>query len=85
VRCFTGNNPHFGTTTSSSGKGSHFILKRFLKIAQLETLSVYKKIKLMLANQFVELSKHIENEKIKVCHGHRTSFFVGSSNMFQNL
>jgi len=75
VKCFTGKNPHFGTTSSSRGEGSHFVLKRFLNISQLDMLSVYKKIKLMLANQFVELSKHIENDKLKVYHRHSTSIF----------
>ncbi len=72
---YTGKQPHFGTTSSSRGEGSHFVLKCYLKIPQLDILSVYKRLKLMLANQFVELSKHLEDKKIKVYHRHSDPIF----------
>lgn len=75
VSCYTGKQPHFGTTSSSRGEGSHFVLKRYLKISQLDIFSVYKRLKLMLANQFVELSKHLEDEKIKVYHRYSDPIF----------
>ncbi len=53
VICSTGKQPHFWTASSSRGKGSHFVLKHYLKNPQLGILSVYKRLKLIIANHFV--------------------------------
>ena len=53
VVCYTGRHHNFGTTSSSRGEGSHFVIKRYIQISRLDLLSVYHKLKLMLANQFV--------------------------------
>jgi hypothetical protein len=74
INCYTAKVLNFGTTSSSRGEGSHFVLKRYLKISHLDLLSVFKNLKLMLQNQFVELAKKLEEASLKVYHRHKVKF-----------
>ena len=75
IKCFTTILPHFGSTSSSRVEGNHCVMKRYIKISQLDLFSIYKTLKLMLASQFVELSKGLQQEQVKVYHLHNIPLF----------
>ena len=62
---------NFGTTSTSRGEGSHYVLKRYLKIANLDLLQVLTRLNLMLVSQYTELNASMESEKLVVEHRHK--------------
>jgi Zinc knuckle len=74
VRCWTDQHLHFGTTSTSRGEGNHFVVKRFLKIVNLDLLMVLKNLRLLLERQFTELNAQMESEKNVVAHRHTMPF-----------
>jgi hypothetical protein len=62
--------PHFGNTSSSRVEGNHHVIKTYLNTSTVDLLTVFDKMKLLLANQFVELSRAVETDKLKLSSVH---------------
>jgi len=75
VSCFVNNYPHFGSTSTSRVEGNHHTVKTYIRLGNMDLLTVLKRIDQLLANQIVELNKEIEREKIIISHHHRIDCF----------
>jgi hypothetical protein len=85
VRAFTDTYFHFGSRSTSRGESSHYAIKRYLNLARCDLLLVYKKLNVFLENQFIELRKHIEEDKIKIAHLHRLPVMSRLVNQISNF
>ncbi|KAI9910986.1 hypothetical protein PsorP6_010898 [Peronosclerospora sorghi] len=74
IGCWTDQYLHFGTTSTSRGEGNHFMLKKYLKIANGDLLTVLKNLEHLLAAQFTDLNAAMESEKIFIAHRHKLDF-----------
>jgi hypothetical protein len=74
VRCWTNQYLHFGTTSTSRGEGNHFVVKRYLKIANGDMLMVLNNLERLLQTQFTDLNAASESEKLVIAHRHNLPF-----------
>jgi hypothetical protein len=56
-------------------EGNHHTVKTYIRLGNMDFLTVLKRIDQLLANQIVELNKEIEREKIIISHHHRIDCF----------
>jgi len=75
VRAYTDRFLHLGSRTTSRGEGNHFCIKRYVNLAKCDLLNVFSRLSLMLENQFCDLKKYSEEEKLKVYHKHNIPLF----------
>jgi len=78
IACYTNKHLHLGSRSTSRGEGSHFVFKRQVNLAKCDLLTVYKSLHLMLENQFKDIKKYAEQEKLN-------SFPQHSHDIFKNL
>ncbi|KAI9913225.1 hypothetical protein PsorP6_006225 [Peronosclerospora sorghi] len=67
---------HFGTNSTSRGEGNHFVLKRYLKIANSDLLMVLKNLERLLAARFTDLNADMESEKLVIAHSHKMALCI---------
>ena len=56
--------PHFGTIATSRVEGNHHLLKSYIRLGNLDLLTVFNRLSIMLENQNVELNAAIEHQKV---------------------
>ena len=76
ISCFVNCYSHFGSTSTSRVEGNHHLLKEYVRLGNLDLLSVLNKLELMLANQRVELTKNIERDKLRVVLKFKLNIFM---------